>query len=132
MACTASVKRHSKSGKQCNQYYAVAKGIRIKCATACVSKARAWPRGQQMLGPRAGQNLQMPTRGTDKAGKCPAVAGGGGLGAAGIDLTRTLSFKLFSAWSSRSMQQTVNMSQTKDCDRNLCSIMLIGNQMVYS
>ena len=33
-----------------------------------------------MPGPRAVQHLQMPNPGTDKAGKCPAVArrGGGG------------------------------------------------------
>ena len=42
-----------------------------------MSKAREWPRGWQMPGPRAVQNLQMPHRGTDKAGKCPAVARGG-------------------------------------------------------
>ena len=43
--------------------------------------------------PRAAQNLQMPLPGTDKAGKCSAVAHGGeggggggwGVGAAGID-----------------------------------------------
>ena len=52
--------------------------------TACVSKAKEWPRGWQMPGPRAAQNLLMPHSGTDKAGKCPAVARGG-LGAAGID-----------------------------------------------
>ena len=26
----------------------------------CVSKAREWPRGWQMPGPQAAQNLQMP------------------------------------------------------------------------
>ena len=41
-----------------------------------MSKARERPRGWQMSGPRAAQNLQMPTPGTDKAGKCPAVARG--------------------------------------------------------
>ena len=58
-----------------------------------MSKAREWPGGWQMPGPRAVQNLQMPHPGTemphpgtDKAGKRPAVArGGGGLGAGGID-----------------------------------------------
>ena len=54
-----------------------------------MSKARGWPWGWQMPGPRAAQNLQMPHPGTDKAGKCPAVALGGGegygLGAAGIE-----------------------------------------------
>ena len=49
-----------------------------------MSIPRDWPRGWQMPGPRAAQNLQMPHPGTDKAGKCPSVAGGGGLGAAGI------------------------------------------------
>ena len=45
-----------------------------------MSKARDWPGGWQMPGPRAVQHLQMPNPGTDKAGKCPAVArrGGGG------------------------------------------------------
>ena len=41
-----------------------------------MSKAREWSRGWQMPGPRAGQNLQTPHPGTDKAGKCPAVARG--------------------------------------------------------
>ena len=51
-----------------------------------MSKAREWPGGWQMPGPRAVQNLQMPHPRTDKAGKCPAVARGGGvLGAGGID-----------------------------------------------
>ena len=31
-----------------------------------------------MPGRRVAQNLQMPTPGTDKAGKCPEVARGGG------------------------------------------------------
>ena len=42
-----------------------------------MSKAREWPGGWQMPGPRAVQNLQMPHPRTDKAGKCPAVARGG-------------------------------------------------------
>ena len=53
-----------------------------------MSIPRDWPRGWQMPGPWAAQHLQMPHPGTNKAGKCPAVAGeggGGGLGAAGID-----------------------------------------------
>ena len=46
-------------------------------------KAREWPRGLQMPGPWAAQNLQMPHPRTDEAGKCTAVArgrerGGGG------------------------------------------------------
>ena len=49
-----------------------------------MSKAQEWPRGWQMLGPQAAQNLQMPHPGTEKAGKCPAVARGA-LGAAGVD-----------------------------------------------
>ena len=36
-----------------------------------------------MPGRRVAQNLQMPTPGTDKAGKCPEVARGGGGGGAG-------------------------------------------------
>ena len=32
-----------------------------------------------MFGPRAAQNLQMPLPGTYKAGKCSAVAHGGGV-----------------------------------------------------
>ena len=56
-----------------------------------MSKAQEQPRGWQMPEPRAAQNLQMPhpspTPGTEKAGKCPAVArgGGGGPGPSGID-----------------------------------------------
>ena len=46
--------------------------------------------GWQMPGPRAVQNLQMPQPGTDKAGKCPAVARGGG-GWAQVELTDALS-----------------------------------------
>ena len=55
-----------------------------------------------MPGPRAEKNLQMPLPGTDKAGKCPAVArGGGGLDAGGIDWriiykSRLLSFSFAS------------------------------------
>ena len=41
-----------------------------------MSKAREWPRGWQMPGPRGVQNLQLPHPGTDKACKCPAVARG--------------------------------------------------------
>ena len=37
-------------------------------------KSSGMARGWQMPGPRAVQNLQMPHLGTDKAGKCPAVA----------------------------------------------------------
>ena len=53
-----------------------------------MTKAREWPRGWQMPGPR---QHKCPTPGTDKAGNWSAVArragggGGGGLGAAGID-----------------------------------------------
>ena len=42
-----------------------------------------------MPGPWAEQNLQMPLPGTDKAGKCPAVAGGGG-GCTQVELTDAL------------------------------------------
>ena len=48
-----------------------------------MSKARGWPGGWQMPGPRATQISKCSTHGTDKAGKRPAVArveGGGGLG----------------------------------------------------
>ena len=60
-----------------------------------MSKARAWPRGWQMPGPRATQNYQMPAPGTDKTGKCPAVArkgvgGKGGGGWAQLELTDAL------------------------------------------
>ena len=51
-----------------------------------MSKAREWPGGWQLPGPRAVQNLQMLTPGTDKAGKCRAVARGGG-GWAQVELT---------------------------------------------
>ena len=55
-----------------------------------MSKARGWPRGWQMPGPRAVQNLQIPHPRDLQGGKLPrsAVARGGGrgvLGAAGID-----------------------------------------------
>ena len=40
-------------------------------------KSSGMARGWQMPGPRAVQNLQMPHPGTDKSGKCPAVAWGG-------------------------------------------------------
>jgi len=54
-----------------------------------VSKAREWPLGWHMLGPRAVQICKCPTPGTDKVGKCPAVTWGAGgearVGAGGID-----------------------------------------------
>ena len=55
-----------------------------------MSKARGWPRGWQMPGPRAVQNLQIPHPRDSQGGQLPrsAVARGGGrgvLGAAGID-----------------------------------------------
>ena len=55
-----------------------------------MSKAQEWPQGRQMPGPWTVQNLQMPQPrdfpGTDLAGKCRAVArGGGALCAGGID-----------------------------------------------
>ena len=51
--------------------------------TACVLKAWDWPRGWQMPGPRAVQNLQMPHPRDWQGGKCPAVARGRGGGGAG-------------------------------------------------
>ena len=58
----------------------------------CTLKAREWPRGLQMPGPWAAQNLQMPHPRTDEAGKCTAVArgrerGGWGDGWAQLELT---------------------------------------------
>ena len=44
--------------------------------------------------PRAAQNLQMPLPGTDKAGKCSAVAWGGG-GGGGEGAQRELTDALF-------------------------------------
>ena len=56
--------------------------------TACVSKAREWPRGWQMPSPRAVQNLQIP--------RSSPGAGGGGLGAGGIDwCIKTEALKLY-------------------------------------
>ena len=56
-----------------------------------MSKTQDWPAGWQMPGPQAVQHLQMPHPGTDKAGKCPAVArGGGGGGWAQVELTDAL------------------------------------------
>ena len=52
---------------------------------ACLSKARELPRGLQMPSPRAVRKVAN-TPGTDKAGKYPAVAGGGG-GWAQVELT---------------------------------------------
>ena len=46
-----------------------------------------------MLGPRAVQHLQMPHSGTDKVGKCPAVARGGW---AQVKLTDALALVLIS------------------------------------
>ena len=43
-----------------------------------------------MPGPRAVQHLQMPNPGTDKAGKCPAVARRGGGDWAQVELTDAL------------------------------------------
>ena len=57
-----------------------------------MSKAREWPGGWQMPGPRAVENLQMPHPRTDKAGKCPAVARGGGCWAQ-VELTDALVVK---------------------------------------
>ena len=54
-----------------------------------MSKAREWPRGWQMPGPWAVPNLQMPPPGTDRAGRCPAVARGRG-GWAHAELTDAL------------------------------------------
>ena len=45
--------------------------------TACVSKAQEWPRGWQM--PGQCKIWKSPIPGTGKAGKCPAVARGGGV-----------------------------------------------------
>ena len=47
------------------------------------------PGGRQMPSPRAMPDLLMPHPGTDKARKCPAVAGGGG-GWAQLELTDAL------------------------------------------
>ena len=56
-----------------------------------MSKAQEWPQGRQMPGPWTVQNLQMPQPrdfpGTDLAGKCRAVAGGGGGRCAQVELT---------------------------------------------
>ena len=57
--------------------------------TACVSKARDWPGGWQMLGPRAVQHLQMPHPRDWQGG--PAVAREGGGGWAQVELTDALS-----------------------------------------
>ena len=56
-----------------------------------MSKARELPKGWQMPGPRAAQNLQIKclTSGTDKAGKCPAEAPGGGGGESWAQLELT-------------------------------------------
>ena len=43
-----------------------------------MSKAQEWPGDWQIPGSRAVQNVQMPTTGADKAGKCPTVARGEG------------------------------------------------------
>ena len=53
--------------------------------TACVSKAREWPRGWQMRGPRAVQNLQMPHPRDWQGGQMPRSIPGAGLCATGID-----------------------------------------------
>ena len=51
-----------------------------------MSKAQEWPRGWQMPGPRAVQNLQMPHPLDCLGGQMPRSSpGGDGLGAAGID-----------------------------------------------
>ena len=54
--------------------------------TACLSKAWEWPRGWQMPGPRAVQNLQMPhPRDWQMPRSGPGGRGGGGL--AQVELT---------------------------------------------
>ena len=52
-----------------------------------MSKAQEWPRGWQMPGPRAAQNLQMSHPRDWQGGQmpCSSPGGGGVLGAAGID-----------------------------------------------
>ena len=67
-----------------------------------------------MPGPRAVQNLQYPTPGTDMAGKCPAVAcGGGGEGGwAQVELTDALSpsfVKLEIKWPISETHDFVNL-----------------------
>ena len=54
-----------------------------------MSKARDWPGGWQMPGPRAVQHLQMPHPGTDKRANAPQLPGGGG-GWAQVELTDAL------------------------------------------
>ena len=50
--------------------------------TACVSKARGWPQGWQIPGPRAAQNLSMSHPRDWHGGQMPRSSrGGGGLGA---------------------------------------------------
>ena len=44
--------------------------------TACVSKARLWPRGWQMPGPRAVQNLQLPHPRDWQGGQMPRCSPG--------------------------------------------------------
>ena len=48
--------------------------------TACVSRAREWPQGWQMPGPRAMQNLQMPHPRDWQGGQMPRSGSGGGAG----------------------------------------------------
>ena len=56
---------------------------------ACVSKAREWPAGWQMSGPRAVQNLQMPHPRDWQGGKMPRSSPGGE-GWAQVELTDAL------------------------------------------
>ena len=55
-----------------------------------MSKARELPGGWQMPGAGQCKICKCPTPGTDKAGKCPAVARGGGGCWAQVELTDAL------------------------------------------